>query len=347
MEGVQSQIKTSFPQEYIATVIRGLSFLILVLFGAMAQANIIQLSTSKFGGQYGYLRYQMGQETPDPAHVDAVKVLRELEAKFPEKITLRSGVTHEAKDVGAARIGELYWRSVDVLAYSSVDIAMLRTLPTRIGKPIGGHLPIKDAVDVVERALTLSAKTWDAGWDKRRLEIKSQQQVWESVYGGRSDRDLRAIAAKLGLSKIPEKVEIVMLPYAGSQEGMTLQTMDGWKVIIGSQTHQSSAFAEVVLHEATHVMDLISGQESALARLRKILAEAKRPALEIEQVPHLLIFFAAAAQIRSREAAHRPVGEVMGAYNRVDKKLLDAAKAGFEKLPDEAAAARAIIERLG
>lgn len=320
--------------------------LIAAITTTSVKANAIELSTSKFGAQYGYLRHLMTAPSADAQYVDAVTALNALTAKFPDKITLRSGKTYDVKDVGEARLQELYWRSIDVLAYSSIDLAMLRSLPNRLQKPIGGFLPIKDAVEIVEKAMTLSQKPWEASWEKYRLDIKSQQQVWQNVYGIRADRDLRDIAKKLAFSKVPDRVEIVMLPFTGGKEGMTLQTMDGWKVVIGSQTHQSSAFAEVVLHEATHVMDLVSGEDSFLARLRKALVEAKRPDQEVEQVPHVLIFLAAAAQIQSREPGHKPVGEVTGAFGRLPKKLVDAARSGFAQLPDEPAAIKAILDAL-
>jgi hypothetical protein len=327
-------------------VIRRLGVLTLVLLCAVTQAQVIQLSTSKFGSHFGYLRHLMTAPSADAAFGDSVAALWELEKQFPDQITLRSGKVHDAKDVGKPRIQELYWRSIDVLAYSSTDLSMLRTLPTRIDRPIGRHLPIKQAVQAVEKAIKLSEKAWERSWEARRLELKSQQQVWQNIYGGRADRDLRDIAARLGFSKTPTKVEIVMLPYMGGKEGMTIQTMDGWKVIIGSNAHQSSAFAEVVLHETAHVMDLLSGENSFIGHLRKTLTDARRSEQEIEQIPHLIIFLAGATQIQSREPQHRPVGAQTGAFDRLPAKFFEAARAGFEKLPDQAAATAAILSKL-
>jgi hypothetical protein len=325
-----------------------LSFIaIALLTAALGQADIIQISTSKFSAHYGYLRHLATQETVPKEFAESIRLLSELEKTFPEKITMRSGKVYEVKEVGRARVNELYWRSVDVIVFTASALDTLRRMPERLNRPVGGALGVKPIVDSVEKALTASAQAYEPVWLEQRLKIKDQQQIWESLYAGRADDMLQSIADRLKFEVLPKKIEIVVLPFTGGKEGMTLQTLEGWKVVVGAQTHEGSAFAEVVLHEATHVMDIVSMDKSYLARLRKALAEAKRSEQEVEQIPHLLIFMSAADAIRQREKSHQPVGERTGAYGRLAKKLLEAAKAGFEKLPDEGGATKAILAAVG
>jgi hypothetical protein len=325
---------------------RLLCILATLALGSFAGAGIVDLSTSKFAAHYGYLRQVASSPSADARYGEAASILMKLQESFPNEIALRSGITQKASDVGQERINELYWRSIDVLAYSSRDVGVLASIPARFPRPIGGKLDTKSVVDKVIAALNSSSKAWDEDWKKHERDVKSQIQVWTSVYGGHVDPDLRKISEKFGMSKMPDKVDIVVLPFTGGKEGMTLQTLEGWRVVIGAKSFDSSAFAEVVLHESVHVLDVLNRDSGYLALIRKELIAAKRPPLEIEQIPHVSIFLAAAERIRAREPKHKPVGE-LGAFDRLPKKLVDAARAGFVKLPDQEAAVREVLARLG
>lgn len=327
-------------------MLRLLCFFVILAVAMIASADVVQLSTSKFAGHYGYLRHSAGNPNPDIRYAEAISILKKIQDGFPNEIMVRSGTTYKAAEVGQDRINELYWRSIDVLAYSSRDAGVLATIPERIPRPIGGKLDAKTVVSQLLAALKSSSTAWDSDWKKSEMEVKSQIQVWNSVYGGHADPDLRKIAEKLGMEKSPEKVEIVVLPYSGGKEGMTLQTLDGWKVVIGAKAFDSTAFGEVVLHEATHVLDVLNRESSYLAKLRKALTDAKRSPSEVDQISHVSIFLAAAERIQSREPKHKPVGE-RGAFGRLPKNQVEAARAGFAKLPNQEEAVKEVLAKLG
>lgn len=311
-----------------------------------ANAGIVELSTSKFAAQYGFLRHLAESKGEEPRYAEALSAMRKLEASFPDEITVRSGAAYKATDVGRERVNELYWRSIDVLVYSSRDAGVLAVIPERIPRPIGGKLDAKPAIELILAALKSSSKAWEDDWKRFESDVRSQIQVWTGVYGGHVDPDLRKVSEKLGMERLPEKVEFLVLPYFGGKEGMTLQTLDGWKVVIGAKAFDSTAFAEVVLHEATHVLDVLNRESGYLAKLRKALADANRSPAEIEQIPHVTIFIAAAERIHAREPNYKSVGD-RSAFERLPKPIVESAKAGFARLPDQVQAVRELLAKLG
>ncbi|MCC7229735.1 MAG: hypothetical protein IT203_05025 [Fimbriimonadaceae bacterium] len=319
---------------------------LLFAVGCLARASIINLSTSEYAARYGYLRSIQVRAT-DPSFASAIRALTELEQMFPNKITLRDGRTLEAKDVGQPRIDELYWRSIDVLAYTAGSEEGLDLIPMRIGRPMGGLLPIKEVVAKLQSAMSAAKQPFASKWTDYKSRVDDAITTWKGSVGPKSDELLTWIAGRLKMATVPKSIQILVLPYSGGKEGMTIQTLDGWKVVIGAEKYTRYDFAEVVLHESTHVMDLISREKSLLARVRTALVKDNLDTTAQEQVPHLMIFEAAADAIKSIEPHHRPVGESNGAYSRLPKQFLPAVRAAKHLLvTDEDAGLRKLIEVL-
>jgi len=154
-------------------------------------------------------------------------------------------------------------------------------------------------------------------WPLGKQAAEGQISAFNSIPQERRDEAVDFILNSAGITKTPASVDILVIPRMAGKEGMTVRTQTGTRIVIGLGKYEGANFAEVVLHEATHVFDTAAGEDSLFGKLRTALTAAKRPAFEIEQVPHVCIFMLAAeATRRLIDPAHKDVGETFGAYSR-------------------------------
>lgn len=279
----------------------------------------IGLSTSQFAAQYGLLRaMQEAKEKPSPKGLQAaVDQLSAIEHSFPSRIRSRSGAVIDAASAGQARVSELYWRTLDALVYSSGSDESLNEIPALMPK-IGGELDTSGAIGRIEKALEVSKQDFDSGlWPGEKREADNVIAGFEAVPKEKRDEALTFILRTAGIAKSPKLIDILVIPRMAGKEGMTVRTPDGTLVVIGGEKYRGSDFAEVVLHESTHVLDTFAGDDSLFEKLRAALREAKRPFFEIEQVPHVAMFVLAAEAVRRNiDRSHVDVGTTFGAYAR-------------------------------
>jgi hypothetical protein len=101
--------------------------LLTCLAAILLQVPQIELRTSRFSAQYGYIRSlaEGNERASTPSLEKAVEEMRGLESSFPNQIKTRTGAVIEAGNSGQARVNELYWRTLDALVFSSGSVEQL------------------------------------------------------------------------------------------------------------------------------------------------------------------------------------------------------------------------------
>jgi hypothetical protein len=96
--------------------------------------------------------------------------------------------------------------------------------------------------------------------------------------------------------------------------------------VVGVAPHPGSTLLEVVLHEATHALEVMAGTtdeaESVLARVRRRLREAGVPPSDplLRDVPHTLMFVHAGEAVRRLlDGSHRHYGDTHDYYARLPR----------------------------
>jgi hypothetical protein len=294
--------------------------LLLAAFAAASSAQSIRLSTSPFAAHYCYLRAatEPGSTLPPGALGAGVNELAKLESTFPDEIRTRTGNILRAENGKREHIDALYWRTIDAFVLGASSLSDLNGLKGRMPETIGGYLSTRNTMDLVTSALQKSRTAYETRvWPGEQAKLDAQTRYWREHAQARSIDALRWIAGVLGITDLPATIDVVLVPQAAGKEGMTLRRMDGLRVVIGAGKYQEDAFAEVVLHESLHVIDIGSPGKGFLADLRAALKGAKRSEFEIEQVPHAAMFvLAAEATRRYVLPEHKDVGETHGAYER-------------------------------
>ncbi|HWA82217.1 MAG TPA: hypothetical protein VG820_02195 [Fimbriimonadaceae bacterium] len=292
----------------------------------------LHLSTSEFAAQYGVLRaMEEAREAPaDEGMKAAVAELTKLELSFPNQIRLRSG---EVVGPNSDRVKELYWRTIDALTFSAGSADDLDRVAELLPK-IGGQLDTEAAMAAIRKALAVSKKDFEAKvWPVERQSAQECIDSFAAIPTGKQDSAIRFIVDTAGIEKAPEQIDILVLPRMAGKEGMTVRTRTGTLIIIGAGKYRGADFDEVVLHEATHVLDTASGPDSLFGKLRSALKAAGRPPFEIEQVPHVSMFLLAAeATRRFIDPKHKDVGETFGAYSRGLDPLRKAVEPELKKV---------------
>jgi hypothetical protein len=206
---------------------------------------------------------------------------------------------------------------LDALVFSSGNPDLLTQIPQAMPK-IGGELDTEPAVRTILEALKSSGSDFERTlWPKMSAESNAQREAFTAIPATKRDGAMKFMIEKAGIANPPEKIDVIAVPRMAGKEGMTVRGRQGLLVVIGTAKYQGGDFAEVVLHESTHVLDTLGGDRTLFARLRTALREAGRPALEIEQVPHVCMFLMAAEAVRRNiDPKHKDVGETFGAYSR-------------------------------
>ncbi|MFI5385756.1 MAG: hypothetical protein ACHQ50_06510 [Fimbriimonadales bacterium] len=311
--------------------------MVLPLLAALGIATLpnLRLTTSPFAAQYGYIRaaQEAGERPAGSGLSKAVDDLTALGKSFPSQFTSRSGRVVSVPGSTQAQVDELYWRTIDALVFSIGDPARFAAVPQIIPK-IGGALDSETAMKVLARAMDESRLDYERDvsplGDKA---AKAQIAAFESIPEKSRDKAVEFILGTAGISKPPASVDILVIPRMAGKEGMTVRTPAGTRIVIGLGKYAGADFAEVVLHESTHVFDTTAGGESLFGKLRTALTAAKRPAFEIEQVPHVCMFMLAAEAVRRFiDPAHKDVGDTFGAYSRGLGPLRDIVRPDLDKL---------------
>lgn len=310
----------------------------------------IHLSLSAFAAQYGALRAMLeSKEMPASQGMKAgVEDLARIEQSFPHVIRTRTGEMIEGPP---AKVTELYWRTLDALTFSAGSADRLGDVAEIMPK-IGGELDTGAAMRGIQHAVDESKQDFDSQvWPREARVAQECVDSFEKISVEKQDEALRFIMRAAGIAKAPKQIEILVLPRMAGKEGMTVRTPGGTLIVIGAGKYRGADFAEVVLHEATHVLDTAAGQDSFFGKLRVALKAAGHSAFELEQGPHVAMFLLAAeATRRNFDSKHKDVGETFGAYSRGLEPLRKVVEPVLRKLIaheiDADAAVQAIVGRL-
>lgn len=126
----------------------------------------------------------------------------------------------------------------------------------------------------------------------------------------------------LGMKDPHDTVPLYLVVEAPAPGGVTHRRRGGGGVcFIGTSDLKGSQLYEVILHEATHALDLATGDDhTVLNELREQLRQAglSERDREFRDVPHTLMFVQAGETIRRVvDPAHKHYGEVSGYYQKV------------------------------
>jgi hypothetical protein len=293
----------------------------------------IKLSTSRFVAQWGYVRAAVeAKEAPTtPGLKAAYDDLIQFDSNLPIRIKTRTGAVVEGRD----KAGPLFWRTLDALVFSAGSVDDLARIPELMPK-IGGELDAESAVKLISKAMTEARPEFDAAvWHTAKKESQGRIDEFKAIPVENREAALRSILAWSGIAKAPERVSLLTVPKMAGKEGMTVRTPSGPLVVIGAARYVGADFAEVVLHESTHVLDSAAGEDSLFGRLRVALKAAKRPDFEVEQAPHVCMFLMAAEAVRrSIDPTHRDVGATFGVYGRGLEPLRKVVEPEMRKLMD-------------
>jgi len=144
---------------------------------------------------------------------------------------------------------------------------------------------------------------------------------WEELVGEQERALFRHHQERLGLAGLALTIPVYLTAHGARPGAVTYFDEDGKGVcFVAVAGRAESELFEVVLHEATHALDLAAGKGSLLSALRDALGAAgfdqrSRP---FHDLPHLLMFLQAAESVRTVLAPeHEDYGQTQGVYARM------------------------------
>lgn len=202
------------------------------------------------------------------------------------------------KALGDARL----WGLIDgrVVAAGSADevVAAMEKLPREARMRDGTSRAFRDQAVTYAKQLKAVTEAFEKdGWKQLHARLKGVAQSVERMLQWAKPNAMAWIVAKMGW-RLPEggiEVPMDLVWAAPSPGGVTFRVPGGAASMVGVERVSGSGLAEVVLHEAMHAMDVVTGgmrgtksappskaresdamdeSDSALSRLRKAMSTA-------------------------------------------------------------------------
>ncbi|MBX3112438.1 MAG: hypothetical protein KF857_10555 [Fimbriimonadaceae bacterium] len=281
-----------------------------------AHAPEVKLRTAPFAAHYCDLRYYALDPEGRPAGYQAgTEALRAIDRGMP------------AAD---RRVKDLYWKLVDsvVLQCAAPD----DLLDSRYqGRKVGGSLDLGETLAAVAQAMRDTQAAAQTQWKADQARLTKAQDAWMAARP-KLDAAYAFLESKLGVTKPPASVDVLLVPRLEGAGGITLRTPGQPLVVVGCNRFEGADFVEVVVHETLHAYDTAT-TVGLFRQVREEMRSAQVPQPRAEQVVHLLVFLHAAEAVRRAiDPGHRDVGETFGIYAKGlerDRKAVAPALAAY------------------
>jgi hypothetical protein len=177
-------------------------------------------------------------------------------------------------------------------------------------------------VEMRKRALELAAALAPAEapfaelWKQRESRLAAARKLWDERVGSKERALLDFHLASLGMTDPGLALPVYLVGEAPWPGALTVYGEQRQGVsFVAASAGAGSSWLEIVLHEATHSLDVACGERSALGELRETLG--KTPGPHRGDPAHALMFVQSAESIRRVvDPAHRDYGESEGVYAR-------------------------------
>jgi hypothetical protein len=203
--------------------------------------------------------------------------------------------------------GRLGWGFIEpllTLCQTAGDLVQLAdTLPERFRLRSGPVVrPREAAVPYAQALAKLDAGFQRATWPDHRAAIERARLALEELLEDDGVAALRYITKYLRMDVDPRLPTVYLVAGAPSPGASTSASPSvGIVSFVAVSDRTVSALAEVVLHEATHNLDIATrGKATALNRLRMMLRDAGMPPSDplMRDMPHTIVFVQAAEAVR-------------------------------------------------
>lgn len=220
--------------------------------------------------------------------------------------------------------GALAWVPVEARIAQAKTVAEARKafeqLPDAYTPATGGSIDLKRrALAIVDALAPVEAGYLESVWPAREAKIKEARALLDDSLFKRQSEVFAHHAKRIGGEELDLSVPCVLVGEMPEPGAVTHRTQDGAVSFVGVEGLKSSDLCEVVLHEATHAID-VAIQDDVFDDLRAALEKAgiKRSDKRWRDAPHTLMFAASASTVRLQlDPEHTDYGETSRYYSKV------------------------------
>jgi hypothetical protein len=185
----------------------------------------------------------------------------------------------------------------------------------------GRRVELRAPAAKLAAALVAAEAAFQEPAKRRAQRIAAARAAWEERVAPNWRTCLEFHLGSLGMLDPEIEIPVYLVAELPPPGAITHRTeRDEGVCFVGVDAAQGSQLFEVILHEATHALDLATRNESALGELRRELQASGLPSEHRahRDLPHLLMFVQSAETVRRLlDPAHRDYGEAARVYERL------------------------------
>jgi len=205
-------------------------------------------------------------------------------------------------------------------------VAAAERAPETLALPGGKPVEFRARLVRLARALASSEEACADLLARNAESVALARAAWDELVGPKEAELLRHHQERLGFAGLAPTIPVYLTAHGARPGAVTYFDAEGRGVcFVAVEGREDSELFEVVLHEATHALDIAAGErsDSLLSELRDALGaagfdERSRP---FHDLPHLLMFLQSAESVRAVLASgHEDYGVTQGVYARMGPK---------------------------
>lgn len=251
--------------------------------------------------------------------------------------TVVAGVSEIEKDIG----GPLAWGLLEG-ALANAETAeqaagFAQRLPQEFNLPSGASIDLRaNMTRLAELYAKVEPEFLEKTWPQHQASIDAVKQRLAADLEPRLEDCFNDLTGRLKMGYSGRAIPVFLVAYAPFPQGFTHRSRGGPVCIVGVDGLDSSLLYEVILHEATHALDVAtSNQPTVLNELRRQLAGAgigpRSPAMR--NVVHTLFFVQAGETVRRViDPNHKHYGDSAGYYAKVPNEAAAVRSAWIDHL---------------
>lgn len=256
---------------------------------------------------YHHVRFLAATNAPAPVAslAPAVEAARELEREFGP-MSLSWGA-FEGLLPGCERAADL--------------VRVAARAPESVELPGGKSVALRERVERIAKALVAAEPECAELLAANSTEIELARAAWEELVGAKEPALFRHHQERLGMAGRALTIPVYLIARGARPGAVTYFDEEGKGVcFVAVAGRAESELFEIVVHEATHALDIAAGRESLLSDLRDALGaagfdERSRP---FHDLPHMLMFLQSAESVRAvLVSEHEDYGLTQGVYGRM------------------------------
>lgn len=202
-------------------------------------------------------------------------------------------------------------------------VAAAERVPATVALPGGKSVEFRARLVRLAHALASSESACADLLARNAESVALARAAWDELVGPKEAELLRHHQERLGFAGLAPTIPVYLTAHGARPGAVTYFDAEGRGVcFVAVEGRGESELFEVVLHEATHALDIAAGErsDSLLSELRDALGaagfdERSRP---FHDLPHLLMFLQSAESVRAVLAKeHEDYGVTQGVYARM------------------------------